>query len=222
MVDRGQRVATLITAESIIVGFLVAFGLGVNQTLVSWIETGKPIFGTVFAGLLISLLALTAFRSMLLLYQSIDISDVDGAMLSDERYRVGYDLFLMVIALTGFYVLTNAFSILHYAVAHENYAVVGLQSEPRIIIVTGIIFFACGGFSVFLPFEFTKLARCIRNKLSTYLLPIAAGWTVVATILFAMVWLQAIPSLLFFLSTIPELGMIWMLMMPRNAKDDPE
>jgi hypothetical protein len=67
LVDKG-KVTALMTAESIIVALLVAYGPTVNNTLVSLMKRGEPIFGTVLAGLLISGLAITAFRSIYLLY----------------------------------------------------------------------------------------------------------------------------------------------------------
>ena len=163
MVDREQRVATLITAESIIVGFLVAFGSGVNQTLVSWIETGKPIFGTVFAGLLISALAITAFQSIYLLYRSIDISDADDLLHSDGRYKSGYDLFLMVIAGSGVYVVVNAYSILHYAMMGGN---VPVPCEPLSISIAGSFLVAWVLLVVFTPLELTECVRCTRSSLA--------------------------------------------------------
>jgi hypothetical protein len=70
LAERTNKVAALITVESIIVALLVAFGAGINQALLSSIHKGESVLGVVFAGLLISVLALTAFRSVLLLYQS--------------------------------------------------------------------------------------------------------------------------------------------------------
>ena len=158
--DRTRRVTALMTAESIIVAFLVAYGPTVNSTLVSLMASGKPIFGTVLAGLLISAVALTAFRSILLLYQSIDISNLDDVRHSDERYRAGYDLFLMVIAGSGVYVLINAYSILHYAMIGENVDV----PEPLSISIAGSFFVAWVLLVVFKPLELTKCIRSTRSR----------------------------------------------------------
>jgi hypothetical protein len=240
LAERTNKVAALITVESIIVALLVAFGSGINQALLTSIQRGESVLGVIFAGLLISVLALTAFRSVLLLYRSIDISDVDDAMRSDERYRVGYDLFLMVILLTGVYVLVNAFSLLHYAVAKENVSACGQPSETQnlIIIVAGIFSFIWGGLSVFYPFWLTKFFRRIRDKRKHELLHLGEAFGLICTILFfAIVLLQSVPSLeewacspvpiLFnwitiLLSTFAvvmllELATIWMLMMTENA-----
>lgn len=137
---------------------------------------------------------------------------------------MGYDLFLMVISLTAFYVLVNAFSIVQYAVAHHNYAIVDSQSEPQAIIKMGIIFLALGVLFVFLPFEFTGLARWIRRNLGTSVLKaIAVDLASLDITLFAMVWQQAIPpldlfeKLAFLFLAAGEIGVMWLLMM----KDDP-
>jgi hypothetical protein len=161
LVGREQRVATLITAESIIVGFLVAFGSGVNETLVFWIERGKPIFGTVLAGLLISGLALTAFRSIYLLYKSIDISDVCDVQHSDERYIAGYYLFLIVIGGSGVYVLMNGYSILHYAMTGGNLPV---PCESLWISIATSLLVAWVLLVVFKPLELAEWIRRTRSK----------------------------------------------------------
>jgi hypothetical protein len=122
LVDK-EKVAALITAESIIVGFFVTFGSGIGPALVSSIPQGKSIFGAVLAGLLISGLVVTAFESIYLLYRSIDISCVEDVLRSDERYRAGYDLFRLVLLGAGFYVGANAFSILNYGMTTEYFAV---------------------------------------------------------------------------------------------------
>jgi len=131
---------------------------------------GKPIFGAVLAGLLISALALTAFRSILLLYQSIDISNLYDMRRSDERYRAGYDLFLMVIIGSGTYVLMNVISIVHYAVTRCNVTVpCGSSSSGGSLVIAWI--FIAGIltvvfvllFAVF-PFQSTRKARRVRSK----------------------------------------------------------
>lgn len=63
MDGRDERTTVLITAESIIVGFLVAYAAIFNQTLVYWRQKEAPLFGTVVAALLVYALALTAFRA---------------------------------------------------------------------------------------------------------------------------------------------------------------
>jgi hypothetical protein len=211
-----SKVATLVTAESIIVGFLVAFAPGVNQALVSSMMAGKPSFGAVLAGFLISALALTAFRSILLLYQSIDASrTLDD---SRDRYRTGYDLFLMVILGSGVYVLINAVSILHYALTAENVSSL-FSTGP--IVAAGLFFFACTIPFVFFPFKLTKFARCIRkSKAGTYLSPVATVLAALETLFAIILGLQGFPpweSALFGSCATVELGIVWVLMMPKNG-----
>jgi hypothetical protein len=216
-----SKVATLITAESIIVGLLVAFAVGIGPTLVSSIEKPgpEPIFGVVLAGFLISALALTAFRSILLLYQSIDISNLGDMRRSDERYRVGYDLFLMVIAGSGFYLLINAFSVLQYALAHKNWSPPGWDgaaNQALIITAVGAIFFFCAEVFVLLPFEVTRRVRRFRDRVGTRLFPAAVGLAVGDTILFyIIIWLQGIPTPMFWLSVL--FWLIWLPMLLLNS-----
>lgn len=109
--DRQDRkVAALMTAESVIVGLMFAYAPTVNSTLVFWIKEGGSPVTTVWAGLGIYVLILTGFRSIYLLFKSIDTVDP-----SNRNYRAGYYLFLAVIFGSSTYVLSNVISILHYA-----------------------------------------------------------------------------------------------------------
>jgi len=189
-----RRVAALMTAESIIVAFLVVYGATVNETLVSWKKSGEPIFGTVFAGLLISALAITAFQSIYLLYRSIDISNPSDAQCSAERYRAGYDLFLMVILGSGFYVVINAFSILHFAMTGGN---VPVPDEQLHISIAGSFLVAWLLLVVFIPLELTECIRSIRRrKWGNYLF---AFLFVLLVCIMIMVEVVVLPRLLGFL-----------------------
>jgi hypothetical protein len=100
------------TAESVIVGFLFAYASLFNLRVVQ-LKTAtpaQPVFSTVLAGLVVYGLILTAFRSLLLLFESIRTADP-----YERNYNAGYDVFLMVILGSGLYVLMNAVSVLHYA-----------------------------------------------------------------------------------------------------------
>jgi hypothetical protein len=153
LVDKG-KVPPLITAESIIVALLVAYGSTIGGTLATLSKEGESIFGAVSAGLLISGLAITAFQSIYLLYKSIDIScDV---LRSDERYSAGYTLFLAVLFGSGFYVAVNAFSILNYAMTGENLRV----SDQRVcIIIETSLLVAWSLLVMFTPLELAKYLR---------------------------------------------------------------
>ena len=105
-----RNVTALMTAESIIVGLMFAYAPTVNSTLVFWIKGGGSPVTTVWAGFGIYALILTGFRSIYLLFKSIDRVD-----LGNRNYRAGYYLFLAVIFGSSTYVLSNAISILHYA-----------------------------------------------------------------------------------------------------------
>jgi hypothetical protein len=166
LVDKG-KVTALMTAESIIVAFLVTYGATVNNTLVSLTKSGEPIFGTVLAGFLISALAITAFQSIYLLYRSIAINifDLKDLRYTDERYKAGYDLFLMVIAGSGFYVVMNAFSILHYAMIRANVP----DTEPLYTSIAGSFLVAWLLLVVFIPLELTGFIRSTRRTIGNCL-----------------------------------------------------
>jgi uncharacterized membrane protein YdcZ (DUF606 family) len=64
------------TAESIIAGFMFTYGAVVDQMLVHWAEVpSASLFTTFFAGVLIYAIVLTSFRSLVLLFKSIDKGD---------------------------------------------------------------------------------------------------------------------------------------------------
>jgi hypothetical protein len=152
-----RKVTVLITAESIIVGFLAAYATLVNSTLVYWSERGGQVFTTVFAGLLIYAMMLTAFRSVHLLFRSIDTDDPEN-----EDYRAGYDLFLIVLFGSGIYVLMNAASVVHFSMTGANVPIL----DERLSISIAASFFA-GWVScvVIAPVDLTKCVRCSRSKL---------------------------------------------------------
>jgi hypothetical protein len=234
LADTG-RVTALMTAESIIVALLIAYAPTINNTLVTLMKRREPIFGTVLAGLLISAVALTAFRSLLLLYKSIDISNVDDVMRSDENYRAGYDLFLMVILGSGVYVLSNAFSIVHYAIWRSNVVFSCVPVSPSElssietpnIEVAGIFIGVWVILSVFRPFHVTRFFRCIRDNLGTCLLPYSVILAVSTAILAVISGVQGTkwwpwcswsvwPSLAVFGSL--TIAALWMLMIPEQER----
>ena len=184
LAHRTQRVATLITAESIIVGLLVAFGSGVNETLVKSIERGEKIYGVVFAGLLISALAVTAFRSILLLYKSTYFEE--SSPKHYEYYMAGYDLFKVVIVGTGLYVIVNGFSIFNYAVAHRNVDVAGITclanvNERVFTVAIGTFFVAWSLVAVLAPLELDRYY--LRNWHGRVTIGVLAGSMIVVELL---------------------------------------
>ncbi len=240
MADKGN-VTALMTAESIIVALLIAYAPTINNTLVSLMKRQEPILGTVLAGLLISAVALTAFRSVLLLYKSIDIgiSNQDDVMHSDENYRAGYDLFLVVILGSGVYVLMNAVSIVHYALWHSNVVFSCVPVSPSelpsiekpYIVAAGILTGGWALLTVFFPIPLTQFFECVRDELGyllkPFLLELAGGTVILGEIGLARgtparplcPWPVWILSDVFGLLTIVAL---WMLMIPKPYYVGPE
>ena len=102
------------TVESIIIAFLFAYIPLVSPTLVYWIQQKGPlspqIVTTVWAGLAVNTLILIGFRSILLLFESIEKDDT-----RNQRFAAGLDLFFIVILGSALYVIASMVSILHYA-----------------------------------------------------------------------------------------------------------
>ncbi|MGD0177027.1 MAG: hypothetical protein ABSC50_09420 [Candidatus Bathyarchaeia archaeon] len=86
------KVTTLITAEAIIAGFMIAYGALNGQMLTYWRDqtigtSTNKVITTYLVGVWIYGIVITCFASILLLYSSIDKSD------TDRRYKAGYWLF---------------------------------------------------------------------------------------------------------------------------------
>jgi len=228
--DKG-KVTALMTAESIIAGLLLAYAPVVNERVVSLKNATppQPVFSTVLAGLLIYGLVLTAFRSLLLLFESIRTGDP-----CERNYNAGYDLFLMVIIGSGAYALMNAVSVVHYAIIGSNVTVPCepvFTSELPSIIVAGILTVGLVMLFVFFPLQLTEAARRVRSKRSPWLLRcflvLAVGTTILAVIngfqgavLLGWRWCSSLVFSLpapFGLLTIVAL---WMLMIPESCYAD--
>ena len=103
----------LITAESIIAGFMIAYATLVSQMLFNWSRVkGASLFTTFQAGLLASAVVLTCFRSIFLLYRSTAPTNADKN--ADADYEVGYDMFIAALLLSGIYVMLNVLSIYRF------------------------------------------------------------------------------------------------------------
>lgn len=175
-----RKVAALMIAESVIVGLMFAYAPSVNTTLVFWIGQGGSPVTTVWAGLGIYVLILTGFRSIHLLFKSIDTVDKDN-----ENYRAGYYLFLAVIVGSSTYVLSNAISILHYA---QCKAAVGF---PELLIWAPVPPFSLWMLSVyFYPWPLTRWLRrrveCLRKHVKWKVLLGGLICAVAALCLFAI------------------------------------
>jgi len=163
LANKETKVTALMTAESIIVGFLLAYTSLINERVVALKSLSPPqsVFTTVLAGLLIYGLVLTAFRSLLLLFESIRIRDS-----CESNYNAGYDLFLLVILGSGLYVLMNAFSILHYATTN---CIVTPPDEYLFYKIAALFFAAWVVVLVFfVPLRISPYARCVRSNLGTW------------------------------------------------------
>ena len=104
-----EKVTVLITVESIIAGFMIAYGALNMQMLAHWAKEGAPLVGTAVAGIWIYAIVLTCFVSILFLYCSLDTDSKYGSF--DVRYAWGFCLFCWIIVLSTIYVGETAHSI---------------------------------------------------------------------------------------------------------------
>jgi hypothetical protein len=155
-----DQVTALMTAESIVVGFLLAYSSLFNVRVVDVTHLPQPQspVSTVLAGFLVYGLILTAFRSLLLLFESIRTADP-----CEGNFRAGYDLFLLVILGSGIYVVMNAVSVVHYA---RELCFVTPPEPDTLYLVAGV----CFGLWILVLTMFTRLrtcqcAQCLRRKL---------------------------------------------------------
>jgi hypothetical protein len=147
-----DKVTALITAESIIAGFMIAYGALVGQNLLYWSEPKHQgsLFTTYFAGILIYAIVLTCFVSILLLFKSLDANEKDGV-----RYKAGYRLFSLAIVVSCVYVVLNVGSIYHFTVSTDHkpleVTLLGLgDKEAATWLVTAFLVYAVILFDVFL------------------------------------------------------------------------
>lgn len=120
-----DRVTVLITAESIIAGFMIAYGALNGQLLAYWSRHGGRLMGTYIAGIVIDAVVLTCFASIVLLFNSIPTT----TNRNKGRYYAGYDLFLMAILGSIIFVVANGFSIYHFTVG-PNHTPIYINVRP--------------------------------------------------------------------------------------------
>lgn len=116
----------LITAESIVAGFMIAYGALNGQLLVDWSRHHGSLMTTYIAGIVVYAIVLTCFVSIVLLFNSLHTNRTIGKNKEEEkknkqkldwRYDAGYDLFLMAILGSAVFVVTNGISIHQFTVA---------------------------------------------------------------------------------------------------------
>jgi NADH:ubiquinone oxidoreductase subunit 6 (subunit J) len=124
-----DRVTVLITAESIIAGFMIAYGAVNSQLLVSWgcksfeaVCDRTGLVGTYIAGVFINGVVLTSLASIMFLLSSIPTNEEAKVKSKPEEHRyrqnynAGYDLFIATILGTAVFVVSNTISIHNFTV----------------------------------------------------------------------------------------------------------
>jgi hypothetical protein len=109
-----SKVTALITVVSIIAGFMFAYGALNMQMLTYWADHKASLVGTAAAGIYIYGIVLTSLVSILFLYWSLD------AETKDFRYKWGFALFLLTIALSMIYAVLTAESIYTFTVTTNS------------------------------------------------------------------------------------------------------
>jgi hypothetical protein len=124
--NRTNRVTVLVTAESIIAGFMIAYGALNGQMLFDWSRVkDASLMPTYIAGIVIYAIVLTCLVSIILLFTSVPTHrQINGGNNKDEEQRnllcnAGYDLFLMAILGSAVFVFVNGLSIHHFIVTDQ-------------------------------------------------------------------------------------------------------
>lgn len=117
LTDKTGKVTSLITAESIIAGFMIAYGALNGQMLIYWSEPRHhgSLVTTYIVGVGIYAIVITCLASILLLYWSLDTNEMD-----DVRYKAGYGLFIWAIFLSCVFVNVAVWSIYHFTTATDH------------------------------------------------------------------------------------------------------
>jgi len=154
-VRKTDRVTVMITAESVIAGFMIAYGALNNQMLLYWSDPknqGSPVT-TYLAGVWIYAAVLTCLTSILLLHASLDTNSME-----DVRYKLGNYLFDWTILMTGAFIFANVSSIYHFTAMPEHTTYDVPVTPWAFVAWSGFI--AYGGFLVFI----WALARMAHKK----------------------------------------------------------
>jgi hypothetical protein len=134
--SQNGRVNALITAESIIAGFMIAYGALGGQLLIYWGKHGRPET-TYLAGILVNAIILTCLASIYILFRSIN---------RGYGYWAGYNLFKLALFGSSFFVIINAISITHFT-AFSPHTAISLPDTCHLVFASGGAF---GGYVSFL------------------------------------------------------------------------
>jgi hypothetical protein len=143
-------VAVLITAESIIAGFMIAYGAINGQLLVQWSHVDSSYMMTTYiAGIVIYTIVLTCFVSIVLLFDSLGTESTTEQEQDHLRakYNAGYDLFLMAILGSAVFAFASGYSIYHITVTPGNVPIYCNSVPP----LAEVLFGAFGVYAVSLP-----------------------------------------------------------------------
>jgi nitrate reductase NapE component len=114
--SKTEKVTVLVTVESLIAGFMIAYGALNMQMLTYWAEPGhcgSPV-STFMAGLVVYGIVLTCFASILFLFWSLRVNGYDA------RYTYGWVLFTVTIFVSAIYVLQTVISIHDFTVYNST------------------------------------------------------------------------------------------------------
>jgi uncharacterized protein with PQ loop repeat len=126
------KAETLITAESIIAGFLIAIASTYNQLNVQYTGAGKSYLTPYLGGLLIAALTITAFRSVLLTFDYVHKKN-------EKKYEIAYDLFIIVVIGAILLVIAGVISLVDI-VTRQQYTPIPVSVPGSIFVVLGVIF----------------------------------------------------------------------------------
>jgi hypothetical protein len=215
---RKERVSVLITAESIIAGFMIAYGALNGSMLIYWSNPrhhGSPIT-TYIAGMVIYAIVLTCFVSIILLFNSLPTTEGPGTeydRLLDSRCNVGYDLFLMAILGSVAFVLISGYSIYHYAVTNQTITcldnVTSLIIPGQVVALPDSLFWVFVAYALFLmglvpllmmpKFDRKELRRSFEQNDHRLFIGLLCSWIVIVLLGWVFfrdtLWKQCIGSL---------------------------
>ena len=131
MVSRAKA-DTLITAQSIIAGFLIAIAAAYNELNIRYVQAGGAALTPFLGALAVAALTVTAFRSILILFEYVHSED-------EAKYAIAYDLFLVLVWGSISLTVIGAVSLLRVVVTQE-YKPIQIQATSEVYILFGLLF----------------------------------------------------------------------------------